>query len=150
MSIESIVAAIALAIEKEEQAEAFYGDWADRIQDPGSASMLRELAAQEAGHKQRLEAGLAIAEGVEPGAVPEGIASADALVEPDLTPQSTTQDVLIVAVKREERAEQMYAELAKWAPPGDLRDLLAGLAGEEATHQARLRDLYDTLVLTDD
>ena len=149
MANESRETALRVAVEKEEQSRGFYASWAARVGDPGAAALLRELAAEEVRHKERLLEGLPLAQatGVPAGAAPD---LSDFLVEHELSAVATTQDVLIAAIKREERARVMYLQLGKWVPAGALRDLLNSLADDEAGHKTRLEMIYDTLVLTDD
>lgn len=151
MTAPTVETAIRMAIGKEEQARAFYATWADRVRDPGAAALLRDLATEEMTHKQRLERGLPLARAGASAPEPPGEHDpAETLVERDLTSEANTQDVLIVALKREQRAQELYASLAKWVADADLQRLMTALSAEEADHRRRIQDVYDALILTDD
>jgi rubrerythrin len=152
MAATSIEAALAVAVEKEEQARSFYARWAAEVADPGAAALLMELSAEESRHKERLERAAPLARqapGRTTAIAPLDTTPADSLVERDPGPEATTQDVLITAIKREVRARALYVQMAQWVGDPDLRALLSALANDEAGHRARLERIYDTIVLTD-
>ncbi len=60
------------------------------------------------------------------------------------------QDALILAMKKEKAAYQMYTRLAGVASDPVIKDLLTGLANQEANHKLRFEIEYDEHVLTED
>ena len=64
-----------------------------------------------------------------------------------LAPDSTLQDAMVFAMKREEQARRFYEAMAAAVQSGELADLLAKLAAMEAAHKARLEALYEDVFL---
>jgi rubrerythrin len=57
------------------------------------------------------------------------------------------QDILILAMKREEQATRLYADMSKKVDDPQLQNLLLTLAREEAKHKNKLETEYDENVL---
>jgi rubrerythrin len=57
------------------------------------------------------------------------------------------QQALIVAMKKEKEAFRMYSDLASVAQSSELKDVLLGLAQEEAKHKLRFEVEYDDVIL---
>ena len=66
----------------------------------------------------------------------------------DVTPGMDYQDVLVVAMKREEKAHNLYTALASNTSDGGLKKLFELLAHEEARHKLALEKEYDDHVLS--
>jgi rubrerythrin len=58
-------------------------------------------------------------------------------------PEMSDVDLLVVAMSREKAAFRIYTNLASIATTKDSRDVLLGLAQEEAQHKLRLEIEYD-------
>jgi rubrerythrin len=56
-------------------------------------------------------------------------------------------DLLRMAIKNEERSEQLYLSASKMINEPSLKKLLLVLAGEESTHKERLEKIYDSDIL---
>jgi rubrerythrin len=56
-------------------------------------------------------------------------------------------DLLRMAIKQEEKSQQLYTSTAKISPEPSLKKLLLILAQEESTHKERLEKIYDDEVL---
>jgi rubrerythrin len=141
------------AIQREIDAHQLYASAAEMADQPHAAALLRELAAQETGHRHRLEALLA-------GNVFQALSQAqqrkvidlkisDYLVEVPLAPDSDLQDVLIVAAKRENASHELYASLAQVAEEAETVRLFEYLAGEELAHKNRVETLYEEIIYRD-
>jgi rubrerythrin len=65
------------------------------------------------------------------------------LAEVPLTPSSSPQDVLIVAIKKEEAAHDFYKTLSELTTDASNKVVFETLAGEELKHKQRLQELYD-------
>jgi rubrerythrin len=140
---------IDFAIQKEQEAVDTYTMAAEMAKRSNVRDMLLSLAKQEEGHRLRL---LRVKSGT--GAVrrPEDVLDlkiSDYTDSVDVSPDMDYQDVLMVAMKREERAHNLYTLLASNASDPGLRDLFQGLASEEARHKLALEREYDEHVLTD-
>jgi len=73
----------------------------------------------------------------------------DYLVEVDAKKDITHQDALIVAMKRERAAFQLYTDMAEKVPEGNLKEILLGLAKEESKHKLFFESEYDDRVMKD-
>jgi rubrerythrin len=58
-------------------------------------------------------------------------------------PEMSVQEVIILAIKREEQAWKRYLELAKSTDNPRIKQLLQRLADEEAKHKLQLETIYD-------
>jgi rubrerythrin len=137
------------AIDQEQQAADFYADLAGRAEKAGMKDVLLEFSEEEKRHKERL---LAVKTG-ERELTPEqevlDLKISDYLVEVDATDDISFQDALIIAMKRERAAYELYSDMAEKIPAGKLREVFTGLAREEARHKLFFESEYDERVLTD-
>jgi rubrerythrin len=137
------------AIDQEQQAADFYADLAGRAEKAGMKDVLLEFSEEEKRHKERL---LAVKTG-ERELTPEqevlDLKISDYLVEVDATDDISYQDALIIAMKRERAAYELYSDMAEKIPAGNLREVFVGLAREEARHKLFFESEYDERVLTD-
>ena len=110
---------------------------------------LLEFAEEEKRHKERL---LAVKTG-ERELTPEqevlDLKISDYLVEVDESDDISYQDALIIAMKRERAAYELYSDMAGKVPESHLKDVLIGLAKEEAKHKLFFESEYDDRVLMD-
>ncbi len=138
---------ISLAIKREEEAYEFYMKAAENAEMPSSKKLLEELGKQEIGHKQKLEAALGggVCETFSCSTVEEfeGMDLSKYLVDIPLKPGSTSQDILIVAIKREEGAYNFYKALSELTAVAEHRVVFETLASEEKAHKERLESIYD-------
>jgi rubrerythrin len=72
---------------------------------------------------------------------------ADYVEMPEITTDLDWAQALIVAMKREAAARQLYLEMARVAPSDSLRGLFERLAEEEGLHKRRFEAEYDERVL---
>jgi rubrerythrin len=137
------------AIDQEQQAADFYANLAGRAEKAGMKEILLEFAAEEQRHKERL---LAVKNGdheLTPEQEVLDLKISDYLVEVDATDDISYQDALIVAMKRERAAYELYRDMAEKIPEGRLREVFEGLAKEEAKHKLFFESEYDERVLMD-
>jgi rubrerythrin len=147
---ESVEAALDFAIGNEVEANAFYLELARKMDVPAMKQVFEEFAAEELGHKARLEA-------VKRGSRSFGVMServqslglADYLVESPPKGDMTYAEALILAMKKEKAAYRLYLDLADAAGADELADLFRSLAAEEARHKLRFEIEYDDVVLTE-
>jgi rubrerythrin len=137
------------AIDQEQQAADFYANLAGRAEKAGMKEVLLEFAAEEQRHKERL---LAVKTG-EYELTPEqevlDLKISDYLVEVEATDDISYQDALIVAMKRERAAYELYSDMAEKITESNLREVFVGLAREEARHKLFFESEYDERVLID-
>jgi len=102
------------------------------------------LADMERGHKAKLEnldMSYFSSQDLRPVA---DLKIADYLVDVTLTPESTYQDILLFAAKREKAAFNLYTDLAHaYSSVPDVKKIFEVLAQEEATHKLKLEREYD-------
>lgn len=138
--------ALKVAIDAEIQAYTLYNNAAQKISEAGTKTMLTELAQQELGHRRKLEHVLAKKDfNVLGKSVPKesrGIAEFLADTE-ELPTNATTQQVMIFAIKKEERAFNFYTTLKEQFLGTELENLFNGLAAEEQGHKVKLEEDYE-------
>ena len=135
---------VEFAINKEQEAVDLYSDLAARTQSPAGKIMFQELADMERGHKtklQKLDRNYFSKQSLNP---PEDLKISDYLVDVKLEPDSSYQDILLFAAKRERAAFDLYTDLGRlYAPVPEIKQIFAVLAQEEAGHKLRLEREYD-------
>lgn len=140
-----------LALEKEREAVEFYSKAATIVANPGTKVMLQELAREEQQHVAYLSdirAGkAAAAAGSKP--LPPGMDLSAYLVSEPLSDNSTPQDVMILAIKREDKAIAFYSGQLPVVKGTELLPLFEQLLAWEKEHKERLEAEYDQVVLKD-
>jgi rubrerythrin len=135
------------AIDQEQQAADFYASFAARAEKAGMKKLLLEFAEEEKSHKERL---LAVKTGerkLTPKKEVLDLKISDYLVEVDASDNISFQDALIVAMKKERAAFQLYSDMAERVPDSNLRQVFVGLAKEEAKHKLFFETEYEEHVL---
>jgi len=138
---------IDFAIEKEQEAIDAYTQASGMVKRSNVREMLLGLAKQEEGHKRRLmsiDQGRVSQSHVEK--VPD-LKIADYTDNVAVTADMDYQDVLVAAMKREEKAHNLYSTLASNTADAELKHLFEVLAEEEARHKLALEKEYDDHVL---
>lgn len=144
---------IRTAIQREIDANTFYSNVAKLAITPHGRDLLLDMAAQELGHRNRLEAMLkgdvfkVLSRKQQKQVVDLKIT--DYLVEEPLSADSDLQTILIVAGKREKASSELYSALARVAGDPEVVKLFEFLANEEMTHKRRVETMYDELVYQD-
>lgn len=147
--MQSIKEILDYAIDREQQAVEFYTKLSKMAPGSQLQELMRDYAVEEQRHKDKL---LAVKAG---GALnnahkqPLDLKMADYLVDVDETPEMTYQDALIIAMKREQVAFQLYTDLAEKVEDPELRALFEALAREEASHKNYFESEYDDKIYTD-
>lgn len=140
---------LSFAIEKEKKAAEFYKELGRIAKRPGSKKMFEEFTKEETKHAELLE-------GVTEDSIPDApmqkttdLKISDYLIDLSFKPDIGYQDALIIAMKREEKAVNLYKDLAEKMTEDKIRKLLQFLAEEEAKHKLRLETEYDDNILVD-
>jgi rubrerythrin len=148
--VSTVKGVIALALEKEAEAEALYLKLAGLAGTGRATAIFEELAAEENKHYRALN-------NLDSNNLPDlafkpavDLKIGDHLKQPTFSPDMTYQEILILAMKNEAVAQQLYKDLAATAA-GDpeLVQLFEFLAGQEGRHKLRLETEYDEYVLTE-
>jgi len=151
MTIEEILTE---AIQGEVESYELYTNAATMVKAPHIKDTLLELAQEELGHKAMLENMLA-----HPASLRRGVKRlrsepiqdykvGDHLVVKPLTPDSTFQDVLIFASRKEQQSHELYRDLAE-ENEGEIRDLFEAMARDELRHKDLVERWYEEVVYQD-
>ena len=145
MKFESFEEIISFAIEKENEAAAFYEDAAQKEPFSGVKDALKEMAGEEKKHASMLEnigQNQEVLEDYKFKWIPD-IKRSDYMVDMVYEPGMHYSDLLKLAMKREEKALAMYNELQNRADNETQAKLFKVLCQEEAKHKLFLEKLYD-------
>ena len=137
------------AIDQEQQAADFYEDVAQRAETAGMKQILLDFSEEEKRHKKILQAVKTGEHELTPEQEVLDLKISDYLVEVDVSSGISYQDALIIAMKRERAAYELYTDMAAAVPESHLKDVLVGLAKEEAKHKLFFESEYDERVLMD-
>jgi len=140
-------AIIDFAVDREKEAVEFYKDLQKKTKFSGMIEMLKELETMEIGHITALgkvrEKGL---EKVEINKVKD-LHISDYLADIEPTPKMDYQNILIVAMKREQKSKELYEDLAKRFSGTEIEKLLLKIAADETEHKLKFEKIYDEHVL---
>ncbi len=140
------------AVTKEDEAAAFYEFLAAEAGQENIRQVFLELAEQEKEHRKVFEN--VVSKGCSLGHKPDphlsGLHIVDYLVETPFDPHMSYQDTIILAMKREEKSEALYRDLAHKVADACLAETIVNLAEQEAAHKTKLEKIYERDVLTED
>jgi|MTBAKSStandDraft_2_1061841.scaffolds.fasta_scaffold11429_2 rubrerythrin len=149
----SIEAILKRAIRFEEDSHNLYASALEKVKNPQTKEWLQELADWELGHKAKLEG---LLKGDLSWAIRkskrEDVADlkvGDYLVAPSLGEKSDFQDVLLVAIKREQSAHDFYNSMAGLVEEGQAKELFDLLAKEELKHKQMVEEYYEEYIYKD-
>ena len=148
MHFENLAAIIDFAIEKEREAAEFYEKISKNEEDlSGSKKMFAEFAIEEQKHEKILQEFKT--EGI-PKSLQEyklkwitDIKRSDYLVDLDYEEGMPYNEMLLLAMKREEKALKLYNEFLEQADTDEGKKLFKILCQEEAKHKLALETTYD-------
>lgn len=133
------------AIGKEEQARMLYEIYADKVEDRQGKALLKELAAEEAGHKKILEKVDPEQPGTFNTAEISSVEISEFFDKPEISKEATMQEVLRFAIAEEIDAYNFYDSLKAYTADENFLNLLSKLEAEEKKHKDRLEDMYDRM-----
>ena len=143
MQFDSVDAVLDFAIKNEQDASDFYTELAAKMEKPYMKQAFEGFAAEERGHKAKLEAVKKGKSAKLTKAKVLDLKIGDYLVEQKPSASMDYQSALILAMKQEKAAFRLYTDLAASTKDKKLRDLFLGLAQEEAKHKLRFEVEYD-------
>jgi rubrerythrin len=147
MSLSTFQEIVQFAIDKEKNAQAFYRSAAGLARYPGMSALFNELAAEEQKHEDLLKNLGDLANLPEPtGKVPD-LKISDYLLEMKFYPEIKYQEVMMLAMKNEEKSQKFYGAWAQNSSNPEHKKLFGHLAEEEAKHKYRLESIYDQELL---
>lgn len=150
MKFSSVDEILDFAIKSEERSHSFYTSLAERVERENMKKVFLDFAAEELGHKEKL---LKIKKGEK--LLPDQEKVMDLKIAEYVSDVEPGEDMdyqkaLILAMKAEKEAYRMYSDLASAAQDPEIKDILNGLAQEEARHKLRFETEYDDNILTED
>jgi len=131
------------AIEAEQHAADFYNKLAKDSTNPAMKQSFHDFAKEEMGHKGKL---IKIKKrGVNDFSNEEvtDLRISDYLVDMTIRDDMSYQDALIIAMKREKSAYNLYSQLVTRTDNLELKKVFTSLANEEAKHKLRFEVEYD-------
>lgn len=141
--------ALDFAINREKEAVAFYQDLQAMAKFASQKELMGEFENMEKGHVTLLEG---VKNNQEPArlskAVPADIHLDEYLVSSAPTAEMTYQDILIIAIKKEKKAADLYTRLNADTEDPALKDVFGRLIVEEENHKHYFEKLYDRDILS--
>jgi len=134
---------IDFAIEKEKEAVFFYEEAAEAQSAADSRKMFLEFAEEERKHVSMLQnVGEEDVSRYDFEWIPD-MKRSNFLVDIPYEKNMPYQDMLLLAIKREEKALALYNDLLKNADKPEFKGVFKMLCQEEANHKLKLETLYD-------
>ncbi|MDJ0720011.1 MAG: ferritin family protein [Desulfobacterales bacterium] len=135
------------AIGKEKEAKQFYLDISEEETLSGNRQVFRDFAKEEDKHVvllEKLKAGV-IAEGIDNYEFKwiKDIKRSDLLLDIEYEKGMHYRDILMLAIKREEKALKLYNDLQVRIEDPDHVKIFKMLCQEEAKHKLALETMYD-------
>jgi len=147
MEFENLAAVLDFAIEKEVEAAEFYTNISKEEAFSGAGKMFEEFAQEERKHQQLLEAfktrGLSASVEDYQFKWITDIKRSNYVVELEYRHGMGYNEILMLAMKREEKALQLYNDFLNKADSEESRTLFKVLCQEEAKHKLALETMYD-------
>jgi rubrerythrin len=132
------------AINQEQVAADFYAKLSSSVKNESMRELLEGFVQEELRHKNKLiaikERGVGSLVNIK--TVPD-LKVADYLVDVEPTDNMGYEDALVVAMKMEKRAFQLYTDMAAMTADDSIRQSLLALANEEAKHKLHFEIQYD-------
>ena len=151
MSTMDVKEIIKQAAQQEDKAHRFYTDALKYVKDAAAKLWLKELADEELKHKDMLENfDVSKLKQLKPSKKIHDLHITEYLIDKDVTEIKDFQDVLIVAMKKEQKSYNFYVGMAKSADNADIKKLCRVLAQEELKHKHKLELYYDDIVFKED
>jgi rubrerythrin len=139
------------AIKEEEAAVMFYTKLSSQAQKQEMKKVFRDFAAEERAHKRKLAAimkGSVSFGGDEKSKVPD-LKVGNYLTDVQPRNDMTYREALVVAMKKEKAAFEMYSDLSERVEGAKARELFLSLSKEEARHKLRFEIEYEDNFMTE-
>ena len=136
---------ISNAINAEIEAYTFYHTISDKVKDPALKKLFGELAGEEKQHREFLQGMLSKDVAKMHFDAKKDYKVVNAMPSPPLSAEMKPLDGIVVAIKKELEAMQMYTQLAGLSADTEQKFLFTQLANMESGHKARLEDIYTNM-----
>lgn len=131
------------AAQQEDKAYKFYMDALKFVKDAAAQLWLKELAGEEIKHRDLLQNfDTSKVKKFKPEKI-QDLHISEYLVDKDISEVKDFQDVLIVAMKKEQKSYHFYVGMAKSTDNPEMKNLCKILAQEELKHKHKLELYYD-------
>ena len=146
---EDITQAIDFAIEREREAQELYLAYIKYTQRAGFIQLLISMVEMEKEHEKKL---LSLKAGgklnhIFPSGSIQDLKISDYLVDIDFYPDMEYGDFLILVIKKESSAENLYRYLESLTTDQEVKQIFQVLAEEEKKHKIWVQDRYDLEIL---
>lgn len=148
MNVDDYKKIIASAVENEIEAFNFYSSAAEKVADLTIKAIFRDLAAEEQKHQEFLQGLLTQSQQMSFDAA-QDYKVAESIDKPALSIWMKPSDAIGLAMKNEEEAMAMYAELARVSAEGTQRDMFASLSRMEQGHKVKLEAMYNSMAFAE-
>jgi len=141
---ESLSDILDFAIDQEQAAADFYTKMSSQVSHETMREVLVGYAEEELRHKKKLQEikGTGATKLVNRSIAPD-LKVSDYVVDVEPTDDMGYVDALVVAMKMEKKAFQLYTDMASMAEDPAIRQSLLALANEEAKHKLHFEIEYD-------
>ncbi|MFZ5570758.1 MAG: ferritin-like domain-containing protein [Thermodesulfobacteriota bacterium] len=143
MNFENLKAVIDFAMEKEKEAEAFYLELCAEETMSGAKQLFSDFAKEERRHQKMLQdLGGAEMTGYKFKWITD-LKRSDFVIDLEYKKGLGYREILMIAMKREEKALELYNQLQANAKEEKQQKLFKILCQEEAKHKLALETMYD-------
>lgn len=144
MNVEEYKKVISMAVGNEIEAYDFYTAAGEKVENAGLKSIFKDLAAEEKKHQDFLQGLLTQAKPMKFDEN-EDYKIAESVEAPKLSITMKPADAMALAMKKEEEAMAMYAELAKASADKDQKEMFEALSRMEQGHKVKLEGVYSEM-----
>ena len=145
MTPEQYRAILSKAIEREVESYTYYRTISDKVKDANLKKIFSDLAGDETKHREFLQDLLTKEPKKLKISASKDYKIADTLDAPTLSADLKPLDGIVLAIKKELEAMQMYTQLADAQTDPEQKNLFTDLAAMERGHKARLEDIYTNM-----
>lgn len=143
MSKEKFNEILNYAIDRENEAAEFYRYMQDIVKFESQKDLLKEYELMEESHARALKTiSESSMEEISISQV-QNLKISDYVVDKQPSPDMTYQDIIIIAMKREEAANRLYTQMAEKITDQKIKKLFEKLAEEELKHKLHFEKIYD-------
>ncbi len=145
--VDELTELLDIAMDREIVSQAFYDAGQKKTQDPGAIELMKELAYQELKHYEWIKdfkENHSVSKEWHSKRLPDLMIS-EYLVDVNLSEAAGLQDVITVAIKREQSSIEFYSKMKQLAKSKVARQLCDRLNHEELNHKIKLETFYDDL-----
>ena len=142
---------INFALEREKESQEVYLDYVRKTERIGFRQLLLSMVDMEKEHENKLQE---LKERKDQSSLFSGSENfkgrlTDFIAQEEFSPDMDYGDLLVLVIKREEKAEKLYEELKLLAVDTEVKELFSWLAEEEGKHKTWAQDRYDLEILKD-